>query len=248
MSEVPSWLNEENINAGVKVAQNPAAQKAAVAAAKHVPPPPPPKASSSYVPPNATNDLESAPVPTSAPANDPSSEFVIEEATLKAMQNWHLALRLSYMAASSFMAIAAGLSLQSQKNLGLIFFALYVLFFSTMIWCFEFNLQVSSQCLYTEYDDYCNEMSGFPQQQMVASAIAVNFGFMYSLTGRWLFLLFVGFMSFSLSTLGIVAMCFLYAVGLFHGYLMYRFPRFEEYLRKKHYYEGKQAAKNRNRV
>lgn len=224
MSEVPSWLNEENINAGVKVAQNPAAQKAAVAAAKHVPPPPPPKASSSYVPPNATNDLESAPVPTSAPANDPSSEFVIEEATLKAMQNWHLALRLSYMAASSFMAIAAGLSLQSQKNLGLIFFALYVLFFSTMIWCFEFNLQ------------------------MVASAIAVNFGFMYSLTGRWLFLLFVGFMSFSLSTLGIVAMCFLYAVGLFHGYLMYRFPRFEEYLRKKHYYEGKQAAKNRNRV
>lgn len=91
-------------------------------------------------------------------------------------------------------------------------------------------------------------MSGFPQQQMVASAIAVNFGFMYSLTGRWLFLLFVGFMSFSLSTLGIVAMCFLYAVGLFHGYLMYRFPRFEEYLRKKHYYEGKQAAKNRNRV
>eukprot|EP01039_Chlorochromonas_danica_P016020 gene16020-18895_t len=180
MSEVPSWLNEENINAGVKVAQNPAAQKAAVAAAKHVPPPPPPKASSSYVPPNATNDLESAPVPTSAPANDPSSEFVIEEATLKAMQNWHLALRLSYMAASSFMAIAAGLSLQSQKNLGLIFFALYVLFFSTMIWCFEFNLQ------------------------MVASAIAVNFGFMYSLTGRWLFLLFVGFMSFSLSTLGIV--------------------------------------------
>lgn len=142
MSEVPSWLNEENINAGVKVAQNPAAQKAAVAAAKHVPPPPPPKASSSYVPPNASNDLESAPAPTSAPANDPSSEFVIEEATLKAMQNWHLALRLCYMAASSFMAIAAGLSLQSQKNLGLIFFALYVLFFSTMIWCFEFNLQV----------------------------------------------------------------------------------------------------------
>lgn len=163
MSEVPSWLNEENINTGVKVAQNPAAQKAAVAAAKHVPPPPPPKTNTGYVPPTASNDLESAPVPTSAPANDPSSEFVIEEATLKAMQNWHLALRLCYMAASSFMAIAAGLSLQSQKNLGLIFFALYVMFFSTMIWCFEFNLQVipSISSVYPKCDDDLFKMPPF---------------------------------------------------------------------------------------
>jgi hypothetical protein len=226
MSEVPSWLNEENISTGVKVAQNPAAQKAAVAVAKSVPPPPPPtaKANSGYVPPGSANDVESNTSSAgSAPAHDPSSEFVIEEATLKSMQNWHLALRLCYMSAAIFMGVAAGLSLQSQKNLGLIFFALYVLFFCAMICCFEFNLQ------------------------MVASAIAVNFGFMYTLSGRMVFLLFVGFMSFSLGTLGIVAMCCLYAVGLFHGYLMYKFPRFEEYLRKKHYYEGKQASKTQGR-
>jgi hypothetical protein len=78
---------------------------------------------------------------------------------------------------------------------------------------------------------------------MVSRGIAENFGFMYTLSGRSIFLLFVGFMSYSLSTLGIVAMCVLYAVGLFHGYVMYRFPRFEEYLRKKHYFEGRQAAK-----
>lgn len=144
MSEVPSWLNEENIATGVKVAQNPAAQKAAMSAAKHVPPPPPPPApKSGYVPPS--NDVESnSPTPVSAPANDPSSEFVIEEATLKSMQNWHLALRLCYMAAAIFMGVAAGLSLQAQKDLGLIFFALYVLFFCAMICCFEFNLQVLS--------------------------------------------------------------------------------------------------------
>lgn len=143
MSEVPSWLNEENISTGVKVAQNPAAQKAASAAAKHVPPPPPPKASTGYVPPSPAHDVEShSPPPPSAPANDPSSEFVIEEATLKQMQNWHLALRICYMGAAIFMAVAAVLSLQTQKNLGLIFFALYVLFFSAMICCFEFNLQV----------------------------------------------------------------------------------------------------------
>jgi hypothetical protein len=224
MSEVPSWLNEENVSTGVKVAQNPAAQKAAVAVAPPPPPPPPKSATSSYIPPNPTNDIENNTSSAgNAPAHDPSSEFVIEEATLKSMQNWHLALRLCYMSAAIFMGVAAGLSLQSQKNLGLIFFALYVLFFSAVICCFEFNLQ------------------------MIASGIAVNFGFLYTLTGRMIFLLFVGFMSFSLGTLGIIAMCCLYAVGLFHGYLMYKFPRFEEYLRKKHYYEGKHASKNQNR-
>lgn len=74
---------------------------------------------------------------------------------------------------------------------------------------------------------------------MIAQSIAVNFGFMYTLAGRLIFLLFVGFMVFSLSTIGIVAMCALYVVGIFHAYIMYKFPRFEEYLRKKHYFEGK---------
>lgn len=77
---------------------------------------------------------------------------------------------------------------------------------------------------------------------MVARTIAVNFGFMYTLSGRLIFLLFVGFMVFSLGTIGIVAMCVLYAVGLFHAYIMWKFPRFEEYLRKKHFFEGRQAA------
>jgi hypothetical protein len=75
--------------------------------------------------------------------------------------------------------------------------------------------------------------------QAVSRLIAVNFGFMYTLSGRMTFLLFVGFMSFSLSNIGIFAMAFLYACGLFHGYIMYRFPKFEEYLRKKHYFEGR---------
>ncbi len=72
----------------------------------------------------------------------------------------------------------------------------------------------------------------------MARLIAINFGFMYSLSGRCIYLLFVGFMSFQLYTLGKVAMGALYGVGLFHFYIMWKFPRFEEYLRKKHYYEG----------
>lgn len=143
MSDVPSWLNEENISTATKVANNPAA-RSAVAGKINAPPPPPPPKASSYTPPTPSgiHDVES-PAPQSSRGGDPSSEFVIEEETLKSMQNWHLALRLSYMAAAIFMAVAAALSLQSQKDLGLIFFALYVLFFSTMICCFEFNLHVS---------------------------------------------------------------------------------------------------------
>lgn len=69
--------------------------------------------------------------------------------------------------------------------------------------------------------------------------IATNFGFMYTLSGRALFLLFVGFLSYSLSLYGKINMGILYAVGLFQCYIMWKFPRFEEYLRKKHYFEGK---------
>ncbi len=77
--------------------------------------------------------------------------------------------------------------------------------------------------------------------QAVAKLIATNFGFLYSLSGRTIFLLFVGFMSFQISLFGKIVMGILYAVGAFHAYVMWKFPRFEEYLRKKHYYEGKRS-------
>ncbi len=80
--------------------------------------------------------------------------------------------------------------------------------------------------------------------QAIAKIIAVNFGFLYSLSGRVVFLLFVGFMSFQLSLFGKIAMGILYGVGVFHMFIMWKFPRFEEYLRKKHYYEGKRSPAN----
>jgi len=69
-----------------------------------------------------------------------------------------------------------------------------------------------------------------------AKYIASNFGFMYSLIGRVVFLLFVGFMAFNLSSIGIAAMCWLYFVGLIHAYILWKFPKFEEYVRRKHFY------------
>lgn len=77
---------------------------------------------------------------------------------------------------------------------------------------------------------------------MISSFIAVNFGFLYTLTGRLIFLLFVGFMSFSLSLFGQIAMAILYLVGVIHALIMCKFPKFSAYVRQKDFY-GSRAKK-----
>ena len=101
--------------------------------------------------------------------------------------------------------------LETQPAAGLAFFSIYVFMFSLLIFAFELHLS------------------------MIARMLATNFGFMYSLLGRWIFLLFVGFMSFSLGDVGIAAMCFLYVCGLFQTFMLYKFPNFTEYQRMLHY-------------
>lgn len=66
---------------------------------------------------------------------------------------------------------------------------------------------------------------------------------MYSRIGRFLFISILGFMIFSVSLFGKICFALLFAVTIYHMYLFYSFPRFEEYVRKTHYYEGRQAGK-----
>lgn len=140
--------------AAKKVVQNPAVQKAvveeAVKAVSATPAPTsePPDWVTNAKTPNANSaDVETG--DSASVANSQSvSDFPIEEETLKNMQRWHLAVRAGYMIAAIVMGVLAGLSLQGQKDLGLIFFACYVLFFSVLIFCFEAALSVSSKYLY----------------------------------------------------------------------------------------------------
>ncbi len=157
------------------------------------------------------------------------------------MRQYHLALRLAYVASTVFMAVAAVLCLEDSPDAGQVFMSGYVFFFAVLICCFEFALNVSISSYSFISISLIISSSLSPVCQSIARLIAVNFGFLYSLTGRVPFLLFVGFMCFSLGTWGIIAMCVLYLVGMFHFYIMYKFPRFEEYLRKKHYFEGRNA-------
>lgn len=121
-------------------------------------------------------------------------------------------LRLLYMSTAAFLGVAAGLSLVGQTNFGLIFFAFYVFFFALLICCFELGLQAG------------------------AKYIASNFGFMFTLVGRWVFMLFVGFMSFSFGSIGIAAMSWLYFVGLIHAAILIKYPQYGRYVRDKMFY------------
>lgn len=150
-----------------KVAKNPAAQKAAqktfenpalqravskeVAKSISTPPPPPPSSPPSS-PSEAPGWLKNVPKAEAVPADIENasssnsqvvSDFSIEEPVLKEMSRWHLAIRVSYMISAILLGTMAGLSLVNQKDLGLIFFAFYVMFFSLLICCFELALSVS---------------------------------------------------------------------------------------------------------
>lgn len=181
-------------------------------------PPPPPVApgwaseKSTPTSPSAKKDVENQ-KPTEA-----VTDYPMEAETLAQMGKYHLFLRLMYIAAAIFMSFAAALSLAGQSDLGKAFFAIYVMIFCTLICCFEAALSA------------------------IARVLAINFGFLYTMYGRLAFILFICFMSYSLGLLGLIAMCVMLVVMCYHFFIIYKFPRFEEYLRKKHYYEGRREA------
>jgi len=232
-NDTPAWLTEDTVDAAVKISKNPVAQKVAgqvaqnpkvqaavvKAATDHVTSqvqggggPDPFAPSWATESPSGGNDVETGKAGNTSANTD---DLEIDEATRAKMYNWHLLLRLSYMAAAIIMSAAAVVSLMNQTDTGLAFFAVYVFAFSILICCFETSLP------------------------MISRFISINFGFLYTLTGRLVFLLFVGFMVFSLSVFGKCAMGILYAVGLLHAIIICKFPKFESYLRRKHFEEGR---------
>lgn len=236
----PSWLTEDNISTAATVASNPAAQSLAKKAAsnkdvqnkikeevsKPPPPPPPPTsnaptwASDKSSPRKATDEEEGGGRGEATDSSKKAEDFVIEEETLKEMGKYHLALRVCYMIAAIAMSIAAAMSLNGQKDLGPAFFAVYIMIFCSLICCFECALSA------------------------VARILAINFGFMYTFYGRLSFILLICFMSYTMSLWGKITMGIMLGVMLYHFFVMYKFPRFEEYLRKKHYYEGRREGAN----
>ena len=201
-----------------------------------------PSWSQSKYTPSSPPDVEEAARPTQVSATVSNSyrrgggggpvPLDIDEATLAQMRKAHTAVRVLYITACVIMGAAAGLALTpssstsnsgsasttlgantgTSNNIGSIFFAIYVLGFCLLMCCFEVGLN------------------------MFSTVLAINFGFLYTLSGRLVFLLFVGFMSYSLSTFGIAAMAYLYLVGAVHIGIMLYFPKYSEYVRQKDFF------------
>ncbi|CAN0112292.1 unnamed protein product, partial [Hapterophycus canaliculatus] len=88
--------------------------------------------------------------------------------------------------------------------------AVYLFAFSCILCCFETHLKV------------------------VAKTIAANFGFLYNAKGRAVFLVFVGVLSFSLSTiLSAVAGALMLVNAAFNFYVIFTYPEFERDLQRK---------------
>lgn len=231
----PAWLNDDvAADVAVKVAKNPTAQKAAMKAAQD---PTVQKAMIDQVKkqndansPDWAKKEEPAPVAAShvdpkfgdmgnakdvekggdAPKENPYGQDIPPE-DIEKMKKYHLILRVSYVLASAMLGVSSGYTLSLEPELGIVLFCLYGLLFALLMFAFELH------------------WSG------IGVIIAANFGFLYSIAGRWVFLLFVGFMQLHLGTIGIVTMSILYAVGLMHLVFACRFPYFPEYQRKLHY-------------
>lgn len=235
-TDAPSWLTEENVKSAIKVSENPTARKIAKDVAKD------PsvrrevtKAASMSISnkPNPSSDDDapgwtspdkisvkvdgSKDIESGSSRKAPSGHKPLDEEEVQRMQKWHIALRIMYMAAAIFLAVAAGLTFPGQTDIGRFFFACYVIFFAALIFCFECGLSA------------------------VSRQMATNCGFMYTRCGRFTFVLFVGFMAYGLSLISIIAMAVLYAVLCFHIFIMFKFPNFERYLREKHFSEGRDS-------
>jgi hypothetical protein len=212
MSEQPSWMTEENAST---VINNPVAQKAAKSAASN---PEVQKAVMGaavvHVTGDSGKDVESQQRQPSSAEGD-CSRMDIPDETLAEMKKWHMGMRIAMVCTTVAMAAAAVLTIQKGATMAATFISIYVFFFAILLFCFEFGLRV------------------------VSKLIAANFGFMYSGGGRLLFMVIVAGMCARLDILGQICIGLIGAIQLVYLFVLFRFPKYEEYLRKKHYYAEK---------
>lgn len=152
-----------------------------------------------------------------SPAEAPLPPIDVDPEELKHMQKWSFILRILYMTISINMAASAFLVLE-KANISTLFVALYVFFFAIIICCFELALQG------------------------VAKWMSENFGFMYTLTGRLMFIVFVAVLCFDLGLYGIIVMAALLAAVCVNIYVFLAFPKYEAWLRQKHWEQLKGAG------
>jgi hypothetical protein len=138
-------------------------------------------------------------------------EAGINPEELESMKKMNSILRLSSVIVAIAMCTVAVSEILKGPDIDIFFLAAYVMTFSVIICCFEAALPG------------------------ISNIIAANFGFLYSLPGRFFFSLFVGFLCFSLKIWGIVVGSAMMLVLILNIYVLCAFPKYEAWLRTKHF-------------
>ena len=135
----------------------------------------------------------------------------VTEEQFAQMKKWANILKYMMLVVSTLMMITAYYNFANTSNsVASNFLAVYILFFSTMICCYEIAWSA------------------------ISSRIVNNFGFLYNPFGRTIFYILVAIMLFQLSIMGEIIFAFLLCTMAVHFYVDFRFPKFEKYLRMSH--------------
>lgn len=162
--------------------------------------------------------------PNAAAVVDPSA-LEVDEKELGEIRKWARYMKFGMLAISTLMIITAWYNIgSSTSEISDGFIAMYLFFFAILICCFELAIK------------------------RVAVFLVQNFGFMYSAAGKFMFLLFVGFLCFDLSTMGKVVFGLLMLYGLINVYVNFKHPQYAKYLRAMHAYNTAKAKRSRPMV
>lgn len=144
----------------------------------------------------------------------------VDEKELAKIQKWSKVLRTSMLIIAALVMITAYYNIASTSStLSSGFLAMYLLFFSCMLCCFEIAYKT------------------------ISIYLVQNFGFLYNPYGKFVFLTFVGMVCFQLSTMGKVMFGLLILYGLVNIYVNFIHPKYPQYLRIMHFYNKVKAGK-----
>ena len=183
----------------------------------------------------AASDVErpkSAVAQPPAPPSEPVQQtFTAEERAALSKSHW--VLRILYMITSVLLAACAAVAIQqsntssgsssstlssssvSSSSVGTIFIALYVFMFAVMLCCFEVGLSIIAKCM------------------------SENMGFLYTISGRTVFMCLIAGMCAKLYLFGYFMIAIIGIVLLVHYVLIFRNPKIIPYIFQLHYYADK---------
>eukprot|EP01039_Chlorochromonas_danica_P004448 gene4448-4873_t len=150
---------------------------------------------------------------------DPS-QLDVDEKELSQIKKYSRVMRFAMIGIATLMIITAWYNIaSSSSSLAKGFLAFYLFIFGFLLCCFEIAMRSA------------------------AMIIVQNFGFLYSPVGKVIFLVFISFLAYELSTLGKVCFALLLAYACMNIYIGCKHPQYGRYQRLMHYYNRARASR-----